>query len=216
MKQGRGTCDTPRLNAKRFEKLIVEQIRDHILTESNIRELVRLVDEEMDGIAAEERAKLEVIEAELAEARQRVDRLWKLVETTDLQLEEILPRLRHHQERQEQLEQAASHAGAVVSERRHVLDKLETVTAYVRDMARFLQESDITRTKAFVRSFVKQVAVSPGKAIIYYTIPTPWDSPLAGADAAEVALSGGVMSTAGIGGPGKIRTSDLSFIRAAL
>lgn len=56
-----------------------------------------MVDEEMDGIAAEQREKLETIEAELLEVRQRVDRLWKLVETTDLQTEEILPRLRHHQ-----------------------------------------------------------------------------------------------------------------------
>ena len=46
LKRGSGTCETPRLNAKRFERLIVEQIREHVLTESNIRDLVRLVDEE--------------------------------------------------------------------------------------------------------------------------------------------------------------------------
>ena len=201
LKQGRGTCATPRLNAKRFEKLIIEQIRDHILTESNIRDLVRMVDEEMDGIAAEARAKLETIDAELFEVRQRMDRLWKLVETTDLQTEEILPRIRHHQERHEQLERAADNARVAVSERRQILDKLETVTSYVKDMAEFLQKSDITETKAFIRSFVKRVAVSPGRAVIQYTIPTPWDSPMAGGDAAEVALADSVMSTGRGGGP---------------
>ncbi len=40
LKRGRGACDTPRLNSTRFERLIIEQIREHILTESNIRELV--------------------------------------------------------------------------------------------------------------------------------------------------------------------------------
>ena len=30
--KGKGTCDTPRLNAKSFEKLIIEQIRENVLT----------------------------------------------------------------------------------------------------------------------------------------------------------------------------------------
>ncbi len=42
--RGSGACDAPRLNARRFEGLIVEQIRDSILTERNIRALVRLVE----------------------------------------------------------------------------------------------------------------------------------------------------------------------------
>ncbi len=121
-----------------------------------------MVDEEMDGIAAEQREKRETIEAELLEVRQRVDRLRKLVETTDLQTEEILPRLRHHQERQEQLEWAADYTRVAVSDCREVLNKLETVAAYVRDMSEFLRESDIAETKAFIRSFVKRVAVSLG------------------------------------------------------
>ena len=40
LKKGRGTCKTPRLNSKRFEKLMIEQIRANILTESNIRDLL--------------------------------------------------------------------------------------------------------------------------------------------------------------------------------
>ena len=50
LKQGRGTCGTPRLNARRFEGMIIEQVRENILTESNIRLLVRMVDEEMGGV----------------------------------------------------------------------------------------------------------------------------------------------------------------------
>ena len=40
LKKGSGTCKTPRLNSKRFEKLMIDQIRANILTESNIRDLV--------------------------------------------------------------------------------------------------------------------------------------------------------------------------------
>ena len=54
IRQGKGSCSTSRLNAKNFEELIVGQFREHILNESNIRDLVRLVDEEMDGVAWEQ------------------------------------------------------------------------------------------------------------------------------------------------------------------
>ena len=44
LKRGREACETPRLNAKKLENLIVGEIRKNILTESNIRDLVRLLD----------------------------------------------------------------------------------------------------------------------------------------------------------------------------
>ena len=54
---------------------------------------------------------------------------------------------------------------------------------------------ELTETRAFVHSFVKEVEVKPGKAAIVYSIPTPEDSPIGEADAAEVALNGRVRST---------------------
>ena len=42
-KRGSGACDAPRLNARRFEEMVVGQIRANTLTESNVRRLVRLV-----------------------------------------------------------------------------------------------------------------------------------------------------------------------------
>ena len=67
-------------------------------------------------------------------------------------------------------------------------------------MSSFPMESEFTETKAFVRSFVKQIAVSPGRATIHYTIPTPEDNAIGGADIAEVALSRQVMSSVTVGG----------------
>ena len=71
IKKGSGACDSPRLNARRFEELVVEKIRSNILTESSITNLVKVVDEEMDGVAAEQRKRLETVEAELEEVKRR-------------------------------------------------------------------------------------------------------------------------------------------------
>ena len=214
LKRGRDACEAPRLNARRFESLVVDQIRANILTESNIRDLVRLVGEELDGVAREQRQQLETIESELADVRRRLDRLYHLMETTDLDISDVLPRVREHKERRERLEQAATEARTGLSDRRAVLDDVETITAYAQDMREFLATSELTESKAFIRSFVKEIAVAPGAATIRYTIPMPGDSPLQGGVAEQVALDGPVLSTVKSGGPDwtKSRTAARSLV----
>ena len=80
LKRGSGTCDAPRLNARRFEEKGVGKIRENVLTESNIRALVKMVDEEMDGVAKKQRRKLETIESELVDVKRRLGRLYDLAQ----------------------------------------------------------------------------------------------------------------------------------------
>ncbi len=86
------------------------------------------------------------------------------------------------------------------------MDSADTIAAFASEMSEFLKTSELTETKAFVRSFVKEVLVRPGGATIVYTIPTPEDSAIGGADAAEIALNGGVRSIGYGGGAGVYRT----------
>ena len=209
LKKGRGTCETPRLNSKNFEGLIVSNIRENILTESNIRDLVKIVDEEMDGMAREQRKRLKVIEDELEDVKKRLARIWLAIETTDIEMSDASARIKEHRERKEKLEAAAEEARSILSKRRVTLDKMETITAFAQDMSGYLKTSELTESRAFIRSFVKEIEVRPGKATIHYSIPTPEDSPIGGGDAAEVVLNGGVMNMGVVGGP--ILTIDRSW-----
>ena len=218
LKRGKGTCETPRLNAKSFEKLIVNEIRENVLTESNIRDLVKLLDEEMDGVAREQRDRLETIEEELEDVKKRLGRIWQVIETTDIEMADASERIREHRERKEKLEIAAEEARALLSDRRQFLDSADTIAAFAADMSEFLKTSELTETKAFVRSFVKEIVVKPGRAAIVYSIPTPDDSPAGGADAVEIALNGGVMNSVRHGGPNwtKSRTEADSRVTPSL
>ena len=201
LKRGSGTCETPRLNAKSFEKLIVDEIRANILTESNIRDLVSLLDEEMDGVASEQRERLESIEEELEEVKRRLGRIWQVIETTDIEMADASERIKEHQDRKEKLEVATEEARRLLKDRRQFLDSADTIATFAEDMSAFLKTSELTQTRAFVHSFVKEIEVKPGKAAIVYSIPTPEDSPIGGADAAEIALNGRVRSSVRHGGP---------------
>ena len=201
LKRGSGTCKTPRLNAKNFEDLIVGEIRENILTESNIRDLVKLLDEEMDGVAREQRQKLENIEEELEDVKRRLGRIWNAIETTDIEMADASDRIRQHRERKEKLEVAAEEARAMLAERRVMLDSADVIATFAEEMSEFLRASELAESRAFVHSFVKEIEVKPGRAAIVYTIPTPDDSAMGGADAAEIALNGGVRSSVRHGGP---------------
>ncbi len=182
IKKGSETCRSPRLAAKQFEQLIIDQLRAHVLTESNIRALVKLLDEEMDGVAHEQRRTLETVEQELIEVKRRLDRIWQVIETTDLDAADASDRIREHKQRKEQLELTAVEARKVLAERRQLLDSADVIAAFAVQMSEFLLTSELTETKAFIRSFVKRITVRPGRAVIRYTIPMPEDSQIGRSD----------------------------------
>ena len=103
-------------------------------------------------------------------------------------------------ERKENLESAADEARAVLAEPRQYIDSADTIAAFAQEMSEFLTTSELTETKAFVHSFVKEIRVKPGRAAIIYSMPTPDDSPLREADSAEIAIYGGVRKSVHHGG----------------
>ena len=200
MKRGQDACETPRLNARRFEEFVIGKIRSNVLTEGTIRALVKVVAEQMDGVAREQRKRLETIEDELEDVKRKLGRIWHFVETTDIDMADASARIKDHRERQERLEDAAADARAILSQRRAVLDDVNTIAAYAQDMSEFLNESESPERRAFVETFVKEIIVMPGDALLRYTIPMPDDSPIPGRNAEEMALNGSVLSTVKNGG----------------
>ena len=190
MKRGKDACESPRLNARRFEKFVVDKIRANVLTKSNIRALVKVVDEQMDSVAREQRKRLKTIENELEDVKRKLGRIWHVIETSDIDTADASDRIRDHLERQERLEDSATEARAILSQRRTVLDGVETISAHAQDMSEFLNQSEMTERRAFVETFVKEIVVIPGNALIRYTMPMPDDSLIPDRNAEEMALDG--------------------------
>ena len=196
MKQGSGSCDTPRLNARRFENLVVEKIRSNILTEGNIRDLVKTVDEKMDRVAAEQHKRLEAIDPELEGVKRHLSRIWHFIgETDNVDMADLGDHIRELRDRQELLEDEASAAREILTQRRSVLDDVNTIEAYAKEMRDFLKHSELTERKAFIQSFVKEIVVMPGDALLRYTVPMPSDSMIPGKAIEKLALNGLVLAS---------------------
>ena len=145
--------------------------------------------------------------------KRRLGRIRQVIETTDIEMADASERIREHRERKEKLEVAAEEARGLLAERRQFLDSADTIAAFAEEMSDFLKTSELTETRVFVRPFVKEIEVKPGRAAIVYSIPTPEDSPIGGADAAEIALNGRVRSTVHSGGPeGTVRSTTFELV----
>ena len=205
-KRGSGTCETPRLNARNFEEYIVGQIQEDILAESNIRGLIRALEEEMEGVVQKERQRLATIKEELDEVQRKLGRIWHIVETGDIDVAHAAQRIKEHRDRQELLEVAAEEAQWILAERKALLDRADAIVSYAARMNNYLRTCEYTETRAFVRSFVKEIQVKPGRAVIAYSIPTPNGIPVGRPDFADFALKRGIADAMDSGSQREIRT----------
>ena len=171
---------------------MVARIRSDILTEGSIRDLVKVVDEEMGGVAREQRKRLKTIEDELQDVKRQLERIWRYIATSDTVMADASVHIKELRDRQERLEDAAKDARAMLSLRLKVLDDVNTIAAYAKEMSDFLTESEPTERRAFIKSFVKEIVVIPGDALLRYTVPMPDDNLMRGRNTEEMALDGSV------------------------
>ena len=186
---GRGSCDTPRLNARRFEELIVDRIRSSILTEGNMADLTKVVRQELSGLAQEERKRLETIESETPGRRpQSGPPLAHRGDHRRRTTRHRTVRIRDNSDRKLRLEEAAKEARVVLSQRSAAREEVEAIMARVQDIGGLLRESELPDRRSFIATFVKEIVVMPGRAVVHYNVPMPSDSHSPGADSEEVLL----------------------------
>ena len=174
-REGAGTCTARYLNAPRVEDFVVEKIRERILTEETIVELVTLVAEEIDAMAGELSGRLEVIDAELGDVQSRLQRLYEALETSELTLEVLSPRIFSLRHREEQLEAAREDTATQLEQRRVELPTTEEIKGYVADFREFLKDGTFPERKALIRNFVEGIEITGDEAMLTYTIPMPSD-----------------------------------------
>ena len=175
LREGAGTCSARYLNVPRLEAFVVEKIRERILNEETIVELVTMVAEEIDAMAGELAGRLEVIEAELGDVRRRLERLYEALETSELTLEVLSPRIFSLRHREEQLEAARDDAETRLEQRRVALPNTEEIAEYVADFRDFLKDGTFPERKALIRNFVEGIEVVGDEATLTYTVPMPND-----------------------------------------
>ncbi len=196
-KQGSDACSARMVPQEKLEKAVVTQLRREVLTEKNIEELVCLVNEELRSSSELLHEKVQVVDAEMHDARARLGKLYDAIETGKLELDDLAPRIRELKQRIENLSKSRVQAEAEMVVRGVEPLDLSAVKARAREMQAILQQTEITERKGFLRSFIKRIEVDSGKVTISYHLPLSLDG--SGTDKT-------VLPIATLGGEGGTRT----------
>ena len=107
--------------------------------------------------------------------RKRLEKLYEAIETSELTLEVLSPRIMSLRHREEQLEAAREDAETQLEQRRVELPDTEEIARYVADFRDFLKDGTIPERKALIRNFVEGIEVVGDEATLTYTVPMPSD-----------------------------------------
>jgi len=77
-----------------LDNVVVSKIREHVLTPANLKELARLVADELNSKNVECEAEMEPLSAEIAESRRLLERLYDIVEEGKMDVCDLAPRIR--------------------------------------------------------------------------------------------------------------------------
>ncbi len=155
------------------EQFVIDGIKDYVLTQENLEELVRLTNDELSQGAARENERLDMLRAQIAEVGTRLGKLYDALETGDFRSQELAPRIRDLVARREELTQARVDAEEALRSRALDMADPSVVSAYVEDLRGPLGNSSIMEQRSFLKSFVEKVEVDDSEARVYYTVPVP-------------------------------------------
>ncbi len=182
-------------------------IKQNILTDENLRELVELTNEEIQNLSATIEEKIEAYSVQLSDVDSRLERLYDALETGKLKLDELAPRISSLVTRKKELQEAIAKIKNEKYEPTNTTD-IGTLKVYVGGLREILGSAEVLRQKAFTKSFIKCIDVSKSNVTTHYTLPMPPSN--------EYIETVGFLGFKQSGGPFWTRTRDPSLIRTVL
>jgi site-specific DNA recombinase len=207
-KQGKEACNSKMIRKEYLEKTVIDQIKQKVLTDDNLEELVKIVNEEIDVASQNLRERLANIEYESSDVRNRLTRLYDALETGKLDHDDLAPRIKELRSRQDELSKAKILTEAEMTAQGVKDLDIENVKSDIFDLRQLLEETEVAERKSFLRSFVKKIVIENERATIYYILP--------GLQGAPNGEEKEVLPIVTSGGAEGIRTPDLLRAREAL
>ena len=196
------SCNAPSINAKTLEGFVIDRIKENILTEENLRDLVEITNEELRGNRRQARGELAALERSIDAVSLKLTRLYAALESGKVDIDDLAPRLKELRAPQRTLGERRDQAPAETNQPACAELDLPKVRQYAGEIRSLLESSTFLESKTFLASFVRKVEYTKKDVAIEYTTPV-----LAG-----TGLNGDreVLNTNRDGCPAWVRTRDFS------
>jgi len=170
--KGKETCPSQHLPREKLEKYVIdEKIKGYLLTDENLTDLVKIINEELDGSIRNYQERLEAIDREAAQWESRLGRLYDFVETKTIEPVRMAKRIAEVQDRVNEMRKSRFEVEEDIRRRRLEPLDPEVVVEYVNDLKKFLESSNIFERRAFLATFIESLEVNDGEITFNYGLP---------------------------------------------
>jgi site-specific DNA recombinase len=165
-------CKCKPINSDKLERTVVDKLKEHVLTESNLSELLRLTNAELADQSKRLSKDVESWRLQLSKVQIKLERLFDAVELGHLSAASVAPRIDKLKLQMDDLQSRISVSESDRERRQPVkaISKAE-LKRYVVDLRALLLEGEFFEQKSFLRSFVKRIDYGFPQVQIEYTFP---------------------------------------------
>jgi hypothetical protein len=171
LKRGKDVCNAKLINKKKLERIVIDQIKIHIITEKNLKELLNIVLDELRQNRESSEDKLKSINLQLDNLKNKRGKLYNILETGKLDIDDIAPRLK---ELNNQIDIIEKRYNEILEKKKNpeILPfSLKDLKSYIKDLKKLLNLGSIIEQKTFLKSFIKKIIVNHPKIMIEYNFP---------------------------------------------
>ena len=173
LRRGPEACQSGWIPKSKIESFVIDRLKEKVLTEDNLSELLRMVNEEIGLLAGRRQERLGEIERQLELLSQKLLKYYLAFERGAMTDDDAAPRVRELRAEQTRLQRSREEALAELEDSRPTGLDAEEVLRYTQDLKALLSEGTFTEQKDFLRSFIRRIDLGPGQVVIEYTIPLP-------------------------------------------
>lgn len=206
-KQGNDACSAKSLPKDKLENLVIEKVKEKVLSEDNLESIVKLVNEELMLSNKLYKEKIEAADKDLGEVELRLSKLYDALETGKLSIDELAPRIKQLKARVDELTNTKVQLEADMATQGVNRVDAKVVKEYAQDLKGLLDEIEHSQVKSFLRSFVKRIKVQKDQVTIYYKLPIPSNGRKTSREVLPIDTFGGAEGT---------RTPDFLLAKEAL
>ena len=172
-RKGVSVCNAPAMNAKKLEGFVLDRVKENILTETNLRRLVELTNEELRANRRRAAKQIESLDRRSRSVERKLSHLYAALESGKVDIDDLAPRLRQLRAEQRQLHERRNEALESASETgERPLGALVTVN-YAASLRRLLQGSSFVECKTFLATFIARIEFDRRRVGIEYALPIP-------------------------------------------
>jgi site-specific DNA recombinase len=169
-KLGAEACGAKALPKAETEAAVIGLLRDELLTPAYIKQLVELVNEEANAGSTAARAEVDAVAARLADAKRKLDNLYRAIEDGGLDLAILAPRIR---EVKAQVDELTAKRDALATASTPVVRLADdaTITRYVERLHAAMETGSLNVQRAILRSWIARIEADGTQLTVTFTLP---------------------------------------------